>query len=354
MSEPSRNVAATAQTSTPHEDAGAKDRSSLVVAAACGAVSSLGYTLTNICLRSLTEVDPVWVSQMKTIPTILGVLPLVSYRVVTGKPTLVNRRILLVVMLGALIGQVGGNIAFQVCLGVIGIALAVPITMGSMIVNGALLGRLLLKDPISRPIAIASTVLMTAILVLTFGSPQASSSLLPEGTEADILSVSLGVAAAVCAGFGYSALGVSIRYATNRGASITSVLLVVGLVGFVILGAWVHDRYGLAIWTSTSRPQYVRLVGAGIFNVIAFAALSKSLQLSSIMFVNAINATQIAMAAIAGVALFGEPITAPLVMGILLTTLGLQMMRARGATSAEPAPDKSAPDKSASANGDEH
>ncbi|MEO8498955.1 MAG: hypothetical protein ABI614_28155, partial [Planctomycetota bacterium] len=38
-------------------------------------ISAVGYTATNVCLRSVTDCDPVWVSCIKSIPTVVGVAP---------------------------------------------------------------------------------------------------------------------------------------------------------------------------------------------------------------------------------------------------------------------------------------
>jgi drug/metabolite transporter (DMT)-like permease len=64
--------------------------------------------------------------------------------------------------------------------------------------------------------------------------------------------------------------------------------------------------------------------------VLAFAALTKALHLSSVPFVNALNASQSAMAAVIGVLLFREAFSLPLLSGVLLTAVGLLMMRGRG------------------------
>lgn len=71
------------------------------------------------------------------------------------------------------------------------------------------------------------------------------------------------------------------------------------------------------------------LCGAGIFNLVAFLALTRALQLTSVVFVNALSASQTAMAALAGVFLFGEPTTSALWMGIGLTALGLFLTKGR-------------------------
>ena len=69
------------------------------------------------------------------------------------------------------------------------------------------------------------------------------------------------------------------------------------------------------------------MILAGLANALAFFALAKSLQLIEVVHVNALNASQVAMAAVAGVVLFNESLTTPLVVGVLLTGFGLLLMR---------------------------
>ena len=73
------------------------------------------------------------------------------------------------------------------------------------------------------------------------------------------------------------------------------------------------------------------MFGAGVANAVAFFLLVKSLQMTSIAHVNALNATQATMAAIAGIVIFDEPLSAALGVGIVLTAIGLGLMDARAA-----------------------
>ena len=59
----------------------------------------------------------------------------------------------LLLVAAGLLGQLAGNVCFQFALGVVGISLAVQLTLGSMIVFGALLGRIFLHEPISTRMA---------------------------------------------------------------------------------------------------------------------------------------------------------------------------------------------------------
>ena len=71
------------------------------------------------------------------------------------------------------------------------------------------------------------------------------------------------------------------------------------------------------------------MLGAGVFNAIAFLAVTKAFQLISVVYVNSLNASQAAMAAIAGVILFSEPMSLPLAVGVALTIAGLMLIRQR-------------------------
>jgi drug/metabolite transporter (DMT)-like permease len=301
-------------------------------ATAYGIASAVGYTLANICLRALTELDPVWVSQLKALPTVIGMIPFVAMRMVQGQAVLPSFRVLGIIILGAMIGQLLGNVAFQWSLGVVGIALSVPLTLGAMIVSGALFGSVLLGDRVSRSVAVASVVLMLSIVILSLGAPQANASIerVAAGMGgADRWRVLLGVAAACVSGFAYSGLGVALRLATHRGTPICSLLLIVAATGFVLLGAIVQWRFGHLPWYTLQGPALFYMVAAGTFNLLAFAALTKALHLSSVVFVNALNASQTAMAAVIGVLMFGEASSWPMVLGVLLTVFGLLMMKGR-------------------------
>ena len=67
---------------------------------------------------------------------------------------------------------------------------------------------------------------------------------------------------------------------------------------------------------------------AGVLNAFAFLTLTKALQLTTVVYVNSLNATQATLAAIAGVIFFGEALSGELGLGVLLTIAGLMMMKA--------------------------
>jgi drug/metabolite transporter (DMT)-like permease len=306
----------------------------------CGLFSAVGYTAANACLRSVSDCDPIWVSAVKAVPTLLLVGPWIAVQACRGRKILPERHVLVLLSIGALIGQVIGNVVFQWSLGVIGLALAVPLTLGTIILGGALLGRTLLHEPLTLRMLASVLTLIAAITVLSLGAGEAYQSVAggSEVERADWWLIALGVAAAMLSGIAYSILGVVIRYGVKGRASLAITLFTVSLLGVISLGGWSHWRIGWHGMWDTAPDDFVMMVWAGVFNAVAFLALTKALQLANLVYVNALNATQATMAAIAGVLLFHEALSGELAVGVVLTIAGLLMMKQGRRTEMAPLP----------------
>jgi drug/metabolite transporter (DMT)-like permease len=200
-----------------------------------------------------------------------------------------------------------------------------------MIVFGAWLGSSLLGERVTWRTIASMIVLFIAVTILSLGAPGAQASLDVAAAAASPLRVLAGVAAACASGFAYAALGVAIRNAARHGAPTTSSLVTVGVVGMLSLFPMAFARIGLAGMVATTTHDWLFMLGAGVFNAVAFFLLVRSLAMTSIAHVNALNATQAAMAAIAGVLIFHEPLSTALGVGIVLTAVGLLLMDARAA-----------------------
>ena len=301
------------------------------VATSCGLVAATGYMLANIFLRSVTHLDPTWVTCAKALPTVLVCTPLMLRRIFNRQSLFFSTPDVWRTLLVAIIGQLAGNVCFQWSLSVVGLALSVPLTLGAMIASGALMGHWILKDRVTFRMAMASLILVIAICILSLGAMTANQAVSASDQHSPLSHawVIAGVGAACMAGIAYSLLNVSIRFSSNRGTPQLSILFTVGLVGVVLLGSIVYGREGRLPIAEMNRQEWIALLGAGSCNLVAFWALTRALQIASVMFVNALNASQTAMAAMAGVLLFGEPLTLAMVTGCVLTILGLLQMRER-------------------------
>jgi drug/metabolite transporter (DMT)-like permease len=290
----------------------------------CGLFSALIYTCSNSFLRAVGTCDPVWVSANKAIPTTLLMGAAMAVLAFRGQKVLPPRPMLAAIAIGGLIGQLGGNISFQWALGQIGVALTVPLSLGGMILGAAVLGRVFLGEPVTPKAAVALALLLAAICVLSLGAHAAGQSVLQ--SPVPFWQLVAGVAAACLCGFAYSILNVILRYCVTRGAPLPATLFTVSFVGLVSLSLIAWLRIGHAGMLATTGNEFALMAGAGICNTIAFIALTKSLQLTSVVYVNALNATQATMAALAGVLIFHEALSPWLTLGVGLTIAGLMVL----------------------------
>jgi len=298
----------------------------LVYGSLCGLGSALGYTAANICLRAVIASDPVWVSAVKAFPTVALFGPWLIYRQLRYKPGWPPLKPWGILVITSLFCQLCGNVMFQWALSIIGIALVVPLTLGTMIVGGAILGRIFLGEAVSRRTAMATGILIAAICLLSLGAGEASRSIFVDGNLPSFWMIAGGVAAGCLCGIAYAVLGVVIRYAVTDRVSVLGNLVTVTLTGVIALGTFSVLKIGIPAMLATPAPVFWTMMLGGLFNALAFLSLTKSLQLIPIVYVNALNATQATMAALAGILIFGESLSVTLLLGVGLTVGGLLLM----------------------------
>lgn len=292
----------------------------------CGLIAAVGYSAANVGLRAVAHCDPVWVSAVKAIPTVVLVAPWLVVRARRGLPVWPPWRMIVALSVAGLIGQIGGNVFFQWSLGIVGIALAVPLCLGGQIISSAIFGRIVLGEGITWRMAGAIVLLMTAVFVLSAGAGEAQRSVAATAAQNNWPLLVAGVAAVCSSGIAYSVLGVVIRRGVQREVSLSSILFIVCLVGLVALGAMSFARIGIAEMRATASADFGMMLLAGVCNAVAFLSLTKALQLTSLVYVNALGATQATMAALAGVMFFGEARSTALLTGVALTIVGLLLM----------------------------
>jgi drug/metabolite transporter (DMT)-like permease len=308
-----------------------RHRQALVIGTVCGLLAAIGYTATNACLRQVATEDPMWVSCLRALPTVLLFGPWILWRKYRGERVMPTPKVLGVILVGALASQLVGNWLFQWSLRVVGLAMAVPLCLGTLIVGGAMLGRFWLKEPITPRVALSLLMLVGAIVVLSLGAEAAHASVKESLAETlhlphDPWRIAAGVAAACTSGVFFAILGVSIRYSVTHYAAPTTMMFTVGLVGTVGLGLLTLARLGVAGVADTTAADLAAMLAAGFLNALSFIFMTKALQLTNVAYAYALNATQATMGALAGVLIFQEATTPWLGLGVALTIAGLLYM----------------------------
>ncbi|MEM9589458.1 MAG: DMT family transporter [Planctomycetota bacterium] len=290
----------------------------------CGLAAAVLYTGANIALRDSVHVDPFLVSAVKAAPTVLVLGPFAIWLRSRGDVLATSYRNVPRFVLVSLLGQFVGNAAFQFALEIIGLAASVPITLGTLIIGGAISGRVLLGEPVRMKTVLAIILLIAAVIVLSM--PDSSASV---ASESDSRPAWVGALYAVFSGLAYALFGAVMRQTMIGGVSPTMTMLISGVVGTVSLWSATLVVVGVEGVALIDARSWGVMALAGVFNFTAFIALSSALKSLPVVAVNLINASQVAMAAIAGVIIFGEPITMTLLTGIALTFAGLAVLAKR-------------------------
>jgi DME family drug/metabolite transporter len=294
----------------------------IVAASICGGLAAVFYTLANIALRQCVGIDPFLVSAVKAAPTVFLLGPFLCWLFFRGETIATSSRMVPRFIVTSFVAQLLGNVGFQIALGVIGLAAAVPITLGVLIIGGAVLARVMLHEPV-RPRAVAAIItLVTAVIVLSLPNAESAS-------RVTSIPVWAGALCAAASGAAYALFGVVMRQTLTGGLSTSATMFISGVVGSIALWSVTLLRLGIGPIESIAASEWGVMLAAGIFNFTAFAALSTALKALPVVAVNLINASQVAMAALAGVILFAEPVTGSLIIGIALTFAGLMILANR-------------------------
>lgn len=304
-----------------------------------GLVSAVGYSLTNLALRQLSDSKAaggdgwdLWVTAMKTLPTACIAWVLVLRRVVRGQPAFPPLALLPALLFLALLMQFGGNFAFQVALSYLGLGITVPFVFACIICVGAIAGRVVLGDSISTQVVAAMAVMMAAIVLLSAGtmSPETPGA----GESADSSGhVLTGILVASVSGCSYGLVGVLIRSFVRSKLSVESTLIVLSTVGATVLGTLGVTSSGWQAIEQTTATEWPAMLVAGISNAVAFFAIAHALRRIDVNHMNVINASQNAMCAVGAVLLFQEPLNALALSGIGLTIAGLLLLGWKRASS---------------------
>ncbi len=311
-------------------------------------LAAASYTMMNICLRELSEsCDPVWVNSVQALvgTTVFGVYLILSS--VRGRSAWPPLAVAVGLMILGIITQLGGS-SYQWSLGVIGLAVGNPLNMGVMLAASALLGLLILGERVSWR-GIAAIVLITVSIFLLSRSAEATNQAMSVGdstaagadsqntygkeaaTRSESLRIMMGIAAACFAGIAFAILTVGVRKTATENTAPEAIVFYINAMGVVFLGPWAVARLGLDGIMATSVRDYGVMLATGVFNLFGFLLVTKALQLTAVVRVNIINsALTTTLTVLAGIVIFAEPANRELVIGIVLTLIGMVLISTGG------------------------
>ena len=295
-----------------------------------GLGSAVGYSAANLALRGLSGEHEdlawaIWVSGMKAVPTVTLALLLLSRRKLRGETLYATIKPIPALIAAGLLMHFGGNLGFQLALGHVGLAITVPLVFAFIISAGAILGRVFVGDTVSRRTVVSIGVMMVSIILLSYAATASDDSSEQASGYAGGVAW-MGLMFATISGLAYGINGVILRRVTRQVLPVESVLLVYSATGLICLSAIGGVMLGTERLLSISQEQWLMMLCAGTFNALAFFAITNALKLINITQVNVINATQNAMCAVGAVMIFAEPMSVAMVVGIVLSIVGLVLL----------------------------
>ncbi len=290
------------------------------------AFAALAYTAVNICMRRLTALrcdTALAVFSREFVTTVLVGIWLLG-QALRGRSTLPRGRTLGQLLLVGFFVQLIGNTCLQWAMGIVGLAVSIPAFYGTVITTGALLGQVWLGERVSPRSIAAIMLLMIALVLLGLGAETTGKSIAPQDALPPTTSVLiLAVAGAGLAGVISGLLTITIRHSVIQATLPMAIAFLVPMTGAITLGPVSLYRLGLPALWNTPGEQIALMVAAGTFNLLGFLAIIHGLQRTTVLYANAVNASQVAMAAVAGMMLFHEPPNPWLLLGVFLTIGGI-------------------------------
>jgi drug/metabolite transporter, DME family len=303
-----------------------QDRRLFLIGALCGLAAAIGYTVTNVCLRQVSQLDPFFVSLVRAIPSTVIVAPMLLWRTHRGLPLRRGMNHLGWLVLAGTIAQICGNVFFQSSLGVVGVAIAVPLVLSTMIVSGAIIGRLFLGERVGLQTQLGMAMLIVALIFFSMGAKQAQMEIHSgQGSATSQVALILAIAGNLAGGLSYAFLGLCMRRAFQSGMTIDMAILILSVVGIVLLSFICFFRITWVQFQTITASDWMLMIVAGFLNGFSFLLLSVALRNLHLVFAQMVNATQATLASIAGFLIFAEPFTNSLLLGLLFTIAGLAM-----------------------------
>jgi drug/metabolite transporter (DMT)-like permease len=268
-----------------------------------------------------------WVTCVKEIVTVAVIGPFLLVQAFRGRRLILAPPVILSLVATGLGVQLLGNLSIQWAYGVVGIAITISAIFGVMLTASAMMGVVFLGERVSARSTAAIGLLIGAIALLSLGAEEVSQAISGvEDTAAGSLKTLLGVGAACLGGGMFAVLSIVVRRTASAGVPVTTIVFVVTGMGVVSMGSMSLWRLGWSRLAATPLEQLVWMLAAGTFNLIAFLAITKGLQFTTVVRANVLNASQVALGAIAGIIMFQEPLTRWLIVGVALTVVGMLLI----------------------------
>jgi len=286
-------------------------------------VSAIAYTIVNITLRAAApSIDATVGSLVRLVPLLVVAWAVVlrsgahEYRPRDG--SFLTWRLIGINLGAGLISFVVGNILYFQALTHGGLGITIGGVQGGSVLGGILLGIVLLREWPTRGQAAGAALIVAGLVSIAIARTSSVDELWW-----------LGLLFAGGAGTTYALAHVASHYVQSRRPLIFVVLSGSTLGGAIPLSAIVLARVAGGETLLVDAQSVAAVLIAGCANAVALTALAMALRHAPIASVNTINSSSIVFSFVASVLVFGESGSAPMVLGIVLVTIGIVVAQVR-------------------------
>ncbi len=289
-----------------------------------GTIAAVFYTISALCVRQLVALDSPYAAPLfvrESVATLFAA-PIVIVGLLRHTiPTNQWRYWALLFGVSCLM-QVLGNITYIWLFDMAGIAVALSCVWTGGLFSAQTFDLICLKERFNLRTFVGLTIVLAAVCCIGIGLGQ-SEHTLDSLSHYGIWAIAIIILGGLLVGIVNSATMTSVRVAHKNSVPFWVPVLLVPASGTVVLGILSLMEHGSGILTALTYHQFGVAFLAGVANLIAFAALVKGLGTTSLSYMNLLNASQVAMGALAGIFWFMEPSNGFITAGIVLTIVAI-------------------------------
>ncbi|MBQ3351851.1 MAG: DMT family transporter [Thermoguttaceae bacterium] len=285
-----------------------------------GAIAAIFYTVSALCVRQLVAMDSPYALPLFVRESVaaLVALPIVLVGLIRHTIPTNQWRFWGLLFGVSCLMQVLGNITYIWLFDMAGIAIALSCVWTGGLFSAQTFDLLCLKERFNVRTFIGLTIVLAAVCCIGIGLG------LSDNTLSDLSKFGAGAIALIIlggllVGIMNSSTMASVRVAHKNNVPFWVPILLVPGSGTIVLGILSWMEHGSGILTALTYQQFGVAFLAGVANLIAFAALVKGLGTTSLAYMNLLNASQVALGALAGIFWFMEPSNGFIIAGIILT-----------------------------------
>ena len=283
-------------------------------------VAAIAYTLVNLTLRAAAvNIDPFIGSVVRQIPVALfafgALLVTRRWEFLPAHPQFIGWRFVVALLAGGFLSFFVGNVLYFLGLAEGGLGITVSASQAGVVFAGLGLGVLFLHEQPRREQLIGSIVIAAGLVLVGYAQLGAPRELWW-----------LGLVFAFLAGSCYAATNVMTRLVQR----VRPVLFVTlagttlgGMVPLLLIIAVQAATSGGAAFATLSWETVGIVLLAGVANAVALIGLTQAMRDSTVATTNTISSAQLVFSFVGAVLLFNETGSPPMILGVVLVTIGI-------------------------------